>query len=355
MPAAHAQPRPRASAAARPPVFPLRPDVRDKACGPFPRQLPGGGAPWRGPRRQLAPGSAEEIPCPSGHLLFLPARQPGLAAGNSYSHLPWGREGGCSSPRSGMGFRYTWAVPTGGLWPRPWRPRHRGRSEDGSHPLGAHRAPGPVWGRVSGGDRGRWPLSAGSAELTAILLPLESGCPRTKPSPGRWGEGDGGGSGAGVGRASQRDHPSSGGQLRREQLGPDVRAKTPLCASARWSWVPSFVTKRLFRNVCDKLGARDGPEGRIRGVRVTRELDVHPLGHGSRATGQRGRSWREAPSAVARGALGRGPQAGGRPSNVRHPCLPPSVSRVHTKPGDRRVSRPVQAVQITCDMQVMVM
>lgn len=175
-------------------------------------------------------------------------------------------------------------------------------------PLGTHRAPGPGWGRVSGRTR---PLPAGFAELAAILSPLESGCLRTQPSPGRWGEGDGegsrGGNGAGVGRASKRDHPSPGVQLRREQLGPDVRAKNLLCASARWSWVPSFVTKRLFRNVCDKLGVKHESEGRIWGVRVTQELHVHSPGRSSRATGQRGRSWREAPSPLARGAPGRGP------------------------------------------------
>lgn len=232
MPAAHAQPRPRASAAARPPVFPLRPDVRDKACGPFPRQLPGGGAPWRGPRRQLAPGSAEEIPCPSGHLLFLPARQPGLAAGNSYSHLPWGREGGCSSPRSGMGFRYTWAVPTGGLWPRPWRPRHRGRSEDGSHPLGAHRAPGPVWGRVSGGDGEMaslcWVCRAhGHLVATRKWLPEDKALPRPV-GRGRW-RGERGGCGESQpARSSQLRGPAASGTA-----GPRCASQNPaLCLSS---------------------------------------------------------------------------------------------------------------------------
>lgn len=124
-----------------------------KAYEPFPPQLPAAGEEQsENVHPQLAPSSAWEIPCLSGHLLFLPARQPGLASGNSFSNLPWGREGGCSVPHSGTGFRYTGAVPTGGLWPRPWSPGHRGRSEGGSSPPWDPQGARPRLGQSVGED-----------------------------------------------------------------------------------------------------------------------------------------------------------------------------------------------------------
>ena len=66
------------------------------------------------------PVPLRKIPCLSGHLLLVPVQQLGLASGNSFSNLPWGRAG-CSFPvPEATGYRYLLVIPREGPWPRPW-------------------------------------------------------------------------------------------------------------------------------------------------------------------------------------------------------------------------------------------
>lgn len=83
------------------------------------------------------PVPLRKIPCLSGHLLFLPVQQPGLASGNSFSNLP---ERVQPSPIRGCRVQ----VPTGRSQRGPVAQALdiRGRSEDGSYPAWGQCEPG---------------------------------------------------------------------------------------------------------------------------------------------------------------------------------------------------------------------
>lgn len=96
----------------------------------------------------------------------------------------------------------------------------------------SHLGPTGRLARLGQSVGGETPLPAGCAELTAILSPLESGCLRTQPPLRAGGErglergAEGGQGGCGESQQARSSQPRV--QLRREQLGPDVRFKNLL-------------------------------------------------------------------------------------------------------------------------------
>lgn len=116
-----------------------------------------------------------------------------------------------------------------------------------------------------------------------------------------------------MGGASERDPPSPGSScVWNSWVQMCEPKKYPFCALASLSWVPSFVTKRVLRNVCDKCGGRHASEGTGLGSQGSKALNVHLPGYtsreGHRAEGMKlaakvhichrpGSSWEGAPKA----------------------------------------------------------
>lgn len=187
------------------------------------------------------PVPLRKIPCLSEHLLFLPVQQPGLASGNN-SNLTWG------------------AAPYPA--PRPEAPGARRLSPEraGDPGLGFQRLRG---GSEEGSDPG-WDLGQ-PCRADSHLAPTGKWLPEDTAIPGASGErGTGAGEGTGQAWGEQAGEiiPAPGPAVSGTAGSRCVSQKNiPFCAFASLSWVPSFVTKRVLRNVWDKLWGEAGVRG----------------------------------------------------------------------------------------------